>query len=308
MKSRIVQNNSDIKVYDFKKALRLSMEQVRVLTRIHDNFAYQLASSISTQLRTIVEVEVASVNQMLYEEFIKQLPAFTILNVFETSEKGRMIMELKSEMAFAIMDRLLGGSEMPAYPEDKTTLTQIEKNILHKLFEGFVVNLKKSWKDLMNLNLEVIEIETNPQFLQVAIPNETVIVIAFNIKIGDMSELMHICIPYIILEPFLPRLSSYQLFSTRNKTKSKEETSVLKNKIEELKIPLSVELGRAKVSIEEFLSLNVGDVIQLDQLSDEPLKAMVGREVKFLVKPGIKKTRLAAEIETVLEKEGKKDE
>ncbi|MGG3466026.1 flagellar motor switch protein FliM [Neobacillus pocheonensis] len=305
---KLYENNNDVKVYDFKKALRLSMEQVRVLTRIHDNFAYQLASAISTQLRTIVQVEVVSVNQMIYEEFIKELPPFTILNIFETSEKGRMIMELKSKMAFAIIDRLLGGRDLADSAIEKTTLTQIENKILQKLFEGFVDNLKKSWKDLMNVNLTAVEIETNPQFLQVAIPNETVIVIAFNIKIGEIEELMHICIPYIILEPFLPKLSSYQLFSNRNKTNSPEESKLLKSKLQELEIPLKVELGRSSITIEEFLSLSVGDIVQLDQLYEEPLKAMVGKDVKFLVKPGVKKTRLAAEIETVFEKEVKKDE
>ncbi|MEO2076742.1 MAG: flagellar motor switch protein FliM [Bacillus sp. (in: firmicutes)] len=305
---KVYQNNKDVQVYDFKKALRLSMEQVRVLTRIHDNFAYQLASSISTQLRTIVQVEVVSVNQMLFEEFIKQLPPFTILNIFETPEKGRMIMELKSQMAFTIINRLLGGGDLPDVSEDKTTLTQIENKILHKMFEGFVANLTKSWKDLMNVPLSVYDIETNPQFLQVAIPNETVIVIAFNIKIGERSELMHICIPYIILEPYLPKLSSYQLFSTRTKTNSPAESNLLKSKLQELEILLKVELGRSKVTIDEFLSLNVGDIVQLDQLHDEPLKARVGKDVKFLVKPGVKKTRLAAEIETVFEKEVSKDE
>ncbi|WP_066067188.1 flagellar motor switch protein FliM [Neobacillus soli] len=305
---KLYENNNDVKVYDFKKALRLSMEQVRVLTRIHDNFAYQLASSISTQLRTIVQVEVVSVNQMIYEEFIRQLSPFTILNIFETPEKGRMIMELKSQMAFAIIDRLLGGRDEPIFDKEKTTLTQIENKILHNLFEGFVENLKRSWKDLMNVNLTVVEIETNPQFLQVAIPNETVIVIAFTIKIGEITELMHICIPYIILEPFLPKLSSYQLFATRNKTNNPKESNLLKSKLQELEIPLKVELGRSTVSIEEFLSLNVGDIVQLDQLFEEPLKAMVGKDVRFLVKPGVKKTRLAAEIETVFEKEVNRDE
>ena len=304
----LYENTKDVNVYDFKKALRLSMEQVRVLTRIHDNFAYQLASAISTQLRTIVQVDVLSVNQMIYEEFIKQLPPFTILNIFETPEKGRMIMELKSQMAFGIIDRLLGGRDLPVILEEKTTLTQIENKILHNLFAGFVENLQKSWKDLMNVNLKVVEIETNPQFLQVAIPNETVIVIAFQIKIGEITELMHICIPYIILEPFLHKLSSYKLFSTRTKTNSPQESNLLKSKLQELEIPVSVELGRSTISIEEFLSLNVGDIVQLEQLYEEPLKAMVGKDVKFLVKPGMKKTRLAAEIETVFEKEGKKDE
>lgn len=303
--SLLIQTDSpykNVKVYDFKKALRLSMEQIRVLTRIHENFAYLLSSSISTQLRTVVQVEVESVEQVLYEDFIRDLPPTTILNVFEAMEyETRMVMEMKSKMAFTILERLLGGTGPADFPVGKSSLTQIETKVLRKMFEGFVSHLQKSWKDLMDIHLNVLDIETSPQFLQIAIPSEIVIVISFTITIGDMRELMHLCIPYIIIEPYIEKLSAHQWFSKRQKAKTKEEGGVLKGKLQQVTIPVVAELGRASITIEEFLQLEVGDVIQLDQLAEEPLKIKVGNEIKFLGRPGTKKTRMAIQIETVLE-------
>jgi flagellar motor switch protein FliM len=291
----------NVKKYDFKKALRLSMEQIRVLTRIHENFAYLLSSSISTQLRTIVHVEVESVEQLLYEEFIKRLPSTTILNVFEAAEfESRMVMEMKPQMAFTILERLLGGRDTATFPKGKSNLTQIETKVLRKLFDGFVSDLGKSWKGLADVHMTVIELETNPQFLKIAIPSEIVIVVTFHITIGDMTELMHLCVPYIVLEPVIEKLSAYQWFSKRQKIKSKEDDSALKGKLHQVTIPVVAELGRATITIEEFLELAVGDVIQLDQLAEELIQVRVGNEVKFLGRPGTKQSRMAVQIEKVL--------
>lgn len=132
-----------LKVYDFKKALRLSMEQVRVLTRIHENFAYQLASYISSELRSFVQVETSSVEQMLYEEFVNQLPATTILSVFESGEQGiRMAMDLNPEMAFVMIDRLLGGNGTVG-DWGRSALTPIETNVLKRLLEGLHKSFRK---------------------------------------------------------------------------------------------------------------------------------------------------------------------
>jgi flagellar motor switch protein FliM len=291
----------NVKVYDFKKALRLSIEQVRVLTRIHENFAYQLSSSISAQLRTIVQVEVASVEQTLYEEFINRLPANTVLHVFEAiKQEVRMIMEISSCLAFIAIDRLLGGPGVVTELEHMT-LTPIEKNILQRLFEGFVQSMEKAWNSLIPVEFRGLDIETNPQFLQIAIPSETVIVIAFYVTMGDRKEKMHLCIPYMLLEPFISQLSSYQWYVNRQKAKNKDENEHLQEKVENLTVPITVELGRGTITIEEFLGLAVNDVLQLNQLADEPLQVRVGEQVKFLASPGTKKTRMAARIEHVIE-------
>lgn len=303
--SQTLGSSTALKVYDFKKALRLSMEQVRVLTRIHENFAYQLASFISSELRSFVQVEATSVEQMLYEEFINQLPDTTILSVFESGEQGiRMAMDLNPEMAFVMIDRLLGGKGT-AGDLGRSALTPIEANVLKRLLEGVVQILQKAWSDIMVLPLRYLNMETNPQFLQLGIPTETVIVITFQLTIGKVEETMHLCIPYILLEPFIPKLSSHNWYGHGKWVKNKEESEFLQERIEHLTVPVITELGRATITMEEILGLNVNDVIQLNQLMDEPLQVRVNEELKFLAHPGIKKSRVAVKIEHLIEGEPK---
>lgn len=296
-----------LKVYDFKKALRLSMEQVRVLTRIHENFAYQLASFISSELRTFVQVEVSSVEQMLYEEFVYQLPDTTILSVFESGEQGiRVAMDINPQMAFVMIDRLLGGNGTVG-EWGRSVLTPIETNVLKRLLEGVVQILQKAWSDIMVLPLRYLNMETNPQFLQLGIPTETVIVITFQITIGKVEETMHLCIPYILLEPFIPKLSSHNWYGHGKWVKNKEESEILQDRIEHLIVPVIIELGRAQITMEEIIGLNVNDVIQLNQLVDEPLQVRVNEEMKFLAHPGTKKSRVAVKIEHLIKGEGKNE-
>ncbi|MDF2787989.1 MAG: fliM [Neobacillus sp.] len=305
--SQIGSTSTNLKVYDFKKALRLSMDQVRVLTRIHENFAYQLASFISSELRSFVQVEVTRVEQMLYEEFINHLPDTTILSVFESGEQGiRMAMDLKPEMAFVMIDRLLGGKGT-AEEWGRAALTPIEANVLKRLLEGVVQILQKAWSDIMVLPLKFVNMETNPQFLQLGIPTETVIVITFQLSVGKVEETMHLCIPYILLEPFIPKLSSHNWYGHGKWVKNKEESEFLQGRIEHLIVPVITELGRATITMEEILGLNVNDVIQLNQLVDEPLQVRVNEELKFLAHPGTRKSRVAVKIEHLIEGEGRND-
>ncbi|WP_059172704.1 flagellar motor switch protein FliM [Bacillus sp. FJAT-27445] len=296
-----IDGTAAIKVYDFKKALRLSMEQVRVLTRIHENFAYQLASYISAELRSIVQVEVSSVEQMLYEEFINELPVSTVLSVFEAKEQEiRMVLDMNPGMAYGMIDRLLGGKGGKKEWE-RAALTPIETNVLKHLLEGVVKTLQKAWNDIITLQLRLLNLETNPQFLQLAIPTETVIVVTFQISIGNTIEYMRLCIPYILLEPFIPKLSSHNWYGHNKWVKNKEESEYLQDRIEHLAVPLVVELGRATITMEELLGLAENDVIQLSQLVDDPLHVKVNEETKFLAHPGIRKSRVAAKIEKVVE-------
>ncbi|MBM4764130.1 flagellar motor switch protein FliM [Bacillus sp. B15-48] len=295
--------SAQVRAYDFKKALRLSVEQVRVLTKIHENFAYQFSSTISAQLRSIVQVEVVRVEQILYEEFVKELPSNTILGVFGAgAQEMRMVMDFNPKMTYAMMDRLLGGRGT-ADGWDRLTLTPIETNVLRKLMEGVSQNLSKAWADIMPLQLRVLEMETNPQFLQLAVPTETVINIVFNVTLGKDVERMHLCIPYLLLEPYIPKLSSHIWYANARAGKRNDGNDNIQEKIEHLTVPISAELGRATISIEEFLGLAVGDVIQLDQLVEEPLSVKINDQTKFLAYPGTKKSRMAVKIEKVLEGE-----
>ncbi|EZP78047.1 flagellar motor switch protein FliM [Parageobacillus genomosp. 1] len=284
-----------VKVYDFKRALRFSKDQIRSLTRIHENFARLLTTFFSAQLRTYVQISVASADQIPYEEFIRSIPKMTIINVFEVPPlDGHILMEVNPNIAYAMLDRVMGGRGTSINKVDN--LTEIETRIMSNLFDKAFVNLRDAWESVADIDPVLADFEVNPQFLQMISPNDTVVVISLNTQIGETSGMMNICIPHVVLEPIMPRLSVHYWMQTQKKESSPEEEKALEERIRLAKLPIIAELGTAAITIEEFLQLEVGDVIELEQSIHQPLLVKVGNIPKFIGQPGKRNKKLAVQI------------
>lgn len=284
-----------VKSYDFKRALRFSKDQIRTLTRLHENFARLLTTYFSAQLRTYVQISVASVDQIPYEEFIRSIPKMTILNVYEVPPlDGRILMEINPHIAYAMMDRVLGGRGVSKSKVEN--LTEIETKIMSNLFEKGFENLQEAWANLIDIEPVLTEFEVNPQFIQMVSPNETVIVISLNSQIGDTSGMINICIPHVVLEPIMPKLSAHYWLASSKKERLPEESITLKKRIGNALLPLSAELGVTEISIQDFLQLAVGDVIELKQGIGRPLSIKVGEVPKYIGQPGKVGKKLAIQI------------
>ncbi|MCF6093828.1 flagellar motor switch protein FliM [Microaerobacter geothermalis] len=291
-----------IKVYDFKRALRFSKDQIRSLTRIHENFARLLTTYFSAQLRTFVQINVVSVDQLPYDEFIRSIPKITILNIFEAPPlEGRLVMEINPNIAYTMLDRMLGGPGV--IPNKVTSLTEIETVVMEKIFSKALESFGEAWKSVIEMEAVLDTLEMNPQFMQIVSPNETVAVISFSTKIGDTTGMINLCLPHVVLEPIMPKLTGHHWLMSQKKSREPKEVEVLQNRLTRAEVPLVVELGNSTISIREFLSLDVGDVIQLEREVDEALLVKVGTRPKFFAKPGTSKGRLAVQIEEVI-KEG----
>ncbi|NNU89421.1 flagellar motor switch protein FliM [Anoxybacillus sp. CHMUD] len=296
-----------VKVYDFKRALRFSKDQIRSLTRIHENFARLLTTFFSAQLRTYVQISVASADQLPYEEFIRSIPKMTILTVFEVPPlDGRVLLEVNPNIAYAMLDRVLGGRGVSLNKIEN--LTEIETKIMSNLFEKAFSNLREAWESVVDIDPMLTDFEVNPQFLQMVSPNETVVVISLNTQIGDTSGMINICIPHVVLEPIIPKLSVHYWMQTQKKAREPEEVATLQKRLKQTKVPMIAELGTSTISIQEFLQLSVGDVIQLDQTVRDPLVIKVGDVPKFIGQPGKMNKRLAIQILDVIKGEDGDDE
>ncbi|CAH0214019.1 Flagellar motor switch protein FliM [Peribacillus sp. Bi96] len=274
-----------VKVYDFKRALRFSKDQIRSLTRIHENFARLLTTYFSAQLRTYVQISVASADQIPYEEFIRSIPKMTILNVFEVPPlDGRIILEVNPNIAYSMMDRVLGGRGISVNKVD--SLTEIETKIMSNLFEKAFENLQEAWGTIVEIEPVMTEFEVNPQFLQLVSPNDTVVVISLNTQIGETSGMINICIPHVVLEPIIPKLSAHYWMETSQKEKIPEEIMILEKRIRNADLPIISELGSTDITIHDFLLLDVGDVIDLNKAIDEPLTIKIGGIPKYSAQPG----------------------
>ncbi|MED3982809.1 flagellar motor switch protein FliM [Peribacillus simplex] len=274
-----------VKVYDFKRALRFSKDQIRSLTRIHENFARLLTTYFSAQLRTYVQISVASADQIPYEEFIRSIPKMTIMNVFEVPPlDGRIILEVNPNIAYSMMDRVLGGRGISVNKVD--SLTEIETKIMSNLFEKAFGNLQEAWGTIVEIEPVMTEFEVNPQFLQLVSPNDTVVVISLNTHIGETSGMINVCIPHVVLEPIIPKLSAHYWMENSQKEKIPEEIMILEKRIRNADLPIISELGSTDITIQDFLLLDVGDVIDLNKAIDEPLTITIGGIPKYSGQPG----------------------
>jgi flagellar motor switch protein FliM len=289
-----------VKAYDFKRALRFSKDQIRGLTRIHENYARLLTTYFSAQLRTFVQITVASVDQLPYDEFIRSIPKMTILNIFEAPPlEGRMVLEVNPNIAYAMLDRLLGGQG--TIPDKMGALTEIETTVMERVFSKALDTFHEAWKQIIELDPYLEGLEMNPQFMQIVSPNEIVAVISFSTKIGETTGMINLCLPHVVLEPIMPKLSGQYWFSKQKKNRDEEERLRVEERVKAAALPIIAELGTATITVGDFLQLSAGDVIQLDQLIEHKMKIKVGDRLKFLGQPGTQKGRIAVQIDEVLE-------
>ena len=288
-----------IRSYDFKRAVRFSKDHIRSLTRIHENFARYLTTYFSAQLRTFVQINVVQVEQLPYDEFIRSIPKMTILNIFEAEPlQGRMVLEVNPNVAYAMLDRLLGG---PGTSTAKvSTMTEIEITIMERIFSKAFDSLQEAWKTVLDIKPRMEALETNPQFMQIVSPNETIALISLSTKIGDTTGMINLCIPHVVVEPIMSKLSTHQWFISEKKSRAPEEMVALKERVKKAKLPIIAELGESQISISEFLSLGIGDVIALGKPVNEGLTIKVGDKAKFIGSPGSLRDRVAVQIDEIL--------
>ncbi len=296
-----------VKVYDFKRALRFSKDQIRSLTRIHENFARLLTTYFSAQLRTFIQISVASVDQIPYEEFIRSIPKMTILNIFEIQPlEGRVLMEVNPNIAYAMMDRVLGG--MGVSMNKIENLTDIEKRIISNVFEKSLENYREAWSTILEIEPIMLEFEINPQFLQMVSPNETVVVISLNTQVGETSGMINLCIPHVVLEPIISKLSVHYWMQSSRKEPNPLETKLLQSKIKKAEVPIVAELGKTDITVQDFLELQIGDMIRLEQSVSEPLTIKVNNVPKFFGQPGKLNNRMAVQILDMIKRGDMEDE
>lgn len=289
-----------VKIYDFKRPDKLSKDQLRTIQMIHETFGRLNTTMLSAQLRTAVQIQVISVDQITYEEFIRSIPEFTILSIFDMgSLDGNAILEMNPNIVFAIIDRLFGG---PGESMDITReLTDIELTVIESVILRLLGNLKESWENVFEVQPRIEQIESNPQFVQIVGPNEMVVIVTFEIKIGGAEGMMNICLPSPLIDPIMPRLSAQYWFSTIKREKTEENIIAIKNRLNKVRVPLIVRVGRTHITLNELLGLKKDDVLVLDQNINKSLDILVGNRVKFKASPGTEGNRMAVSIDKVIE-------
>jgi flagellar motor switch protein FliM len=285
-----------IKVYDFKRPDKFSKEQIRTVSIMHETFARLTTTSLSAQLRSIVHVHVSSVDQLTYEEFIRSIPTPTTLAVIDMDPlKGNAVLEIDPVISFTMIDRLFGGTGQGA--KIQRDLTDIEQSVMEGIVVRVLSNMREAWTQVIDLRPRLSAIETNPQFAQIVAPNEMVVLVTLETKVGEEEGMMNLCIPYITIEPIISKLSSQFWFSSARKSASSQYLGVLKQKLNDVDMDVVAEVGSIDIPIRDVLALRVGDVVRLSNVRiNDPLMLNVGGKRKFFCQPGIVGRKMAVQI------------
>ena len=270
----VEEKDKSISKYDFRRPDIVSKDQMRTLQMLHKTFCRHLTTSLSTYLRSIIEVNLVAVDQLTYGEFNMSLSNPTCINVFSVKPlEGRAVLEVNPVLVFSIIDRLLGGAGEP--PQVIRALTDIEQSIISRVIDLILEGLKEAWKNIIEFHFQVEEREVNPQFVQIVAPGETVILISCEMKVGQFSGIISICFPFVYIEPIMSQLSAQHWISSTQKKPTDEMKSSLKTHLNNTKLSVSATLGTANITIRQLLELKKSDVLVLNQKASKPLEINV---------------------------------
>jgi flagellar motor switch protein FliM len=264
----ITQNEDQrhVTLYDFKRPNRVSKEQLRTFRSIHDKMVRSLSSQISSTMRSIVEIQLHSVDQMTYSEFLMSLPSPTSFNVFSiTPLEGNGVLEINPSIAFPMVDRLLGGKG-EAYDSNRD-FTDIEFNLLDTIVRQIMGNLKDAWQPVTEIYPTVEARESSPNVIQIVAQNEIVVMVVMEIIIGHTSGMMNICYPVIALEPILNKLATRDILVSEQSSK-KSRNRELKALLGGAKVQCNRIKAKGTLSLEELKNLKVGQEIAIGKEID----------------------------------------
>lgn len=277
---------------------------MKALRSIYENYARLTTNFLTAYLRTITQIDVVEVESLAYTDFMSSISNPVILGVTSFAPlEGNVIFEISANIAFALIDRILGGKGMGT--EKVRDFTEIEIAIIERIIVQMLNLMIEPWRDVITIRPTLERIETSTQFAQLVSPNEIVALITFNIKLSDTEGMLNICIPYITVEPVISKLSTRYWFSSIEKQSDSKSRELLKSRIEKAKVPITAILGRTTITVGDFIGLQVGDVLPLDTDINSNLDILVGDLHKFLGKPGVRKNKMSVKITTLI---GKEDE
>lgn len=296
------QPEKQVKNYDFARPSKFSKEHLRTLEIIFEHYGRLLSTELPAYLRKNVQVDVMNSEVVIYSEFSNALSNPVLLGVINFAPlKGNVIMELGSNLGYAIIDRLLGGEGVAL--ERSREFSEIELSILERIFTICVNLLREPWKNVININPRLERIETNSQFAQIISPSETIAIITISIKIGEVSGLMNVCLPFTCLESVMDKLNTKYWFSTMQDRDDNSYEAAIEMLISKAQVPVKAILGKSSISIADFANLQLGDVIKLNRKVEDELDIYVGDIRKFTALPGSFNDNYAVRITEILREE-----
>ena len=296
------EDEKQVKDYNFARPSKFSKDHLRTLVFIFEHYARLLSTHLPIYLRRNVQVEVMHAEAATFQEFSNSLSNPVLLGVVNFAPlEGTIIVEMASSLGYTIVDLMLGGSGVPL--DKPREFTEIELSIIQRIMMVCTNLLIEPWANVQKINPTLERIETNSQFAQFVSPNEMTSIITMNIKVGDVEEVMNICIPYAVVEPVIDKINTKYWYSTSEIKDDDRYRNFIEDNIHKAKIPVRAIMGRSAISVNDFIHLQPGDIIKINTKIEDELDVYVGNIKKFSALPGAYEDAYAVKIKSVYREE-----
>jgi len=284
-----------IKLYDFRRPKKFTHSQAKALNIIFTDFARYSSMVITEWLRKYSAIELMSIEEQSYFEYTNTLLDTSLIGVVDFAPlQGSVMLEISNSICNAMIDIILGGDTVSNSRKGK--YTEIELMLLRKVMAKFLLPLKNSWADYIDLNPSIMAIETNGQQVQIAVPNDIVSIITMKIRVGTIDGIINLCLPSIVLEPIISKLDSKAKFSKAKESQTESNEELLKDRLKTFYVEIKCELGKSYLTIDEINMLQQGDVIKINKKIGDPVDIMINNVSKFKGDVGTLNNRYAVQI------------
>ena len=282
-----VSEQREISVYDFKRPERVSKEQLRAITALHEGFARNFGAALSGFMRTIVEVELSSVEQLTYSQFILSLPNPTCFALLAADRlEGSLVFEINPSVLFPIIDRLLGGGHVNVTIPERP-LTNIEFRLAGRIMQIAIEQLEEMWRHVLpDVAFTIDRTESNPHLVQIVPPNEPVVLVSLEVSLGESSGMISLCLPYGSIEPVLVDMAKRDWFSYRSKRPAPEIKMLLQKGLKHAALAVSTYLAGTTITVRELMDLGPGDIIKTEARPEDESSLHINGRLKFKGRPG----------------------
>jgi flagellar motor switch protein FliM len=276
--------------FDFRRPSKFSRDHARALQIVNETFARQFTTILSTTLRSVSQVSLASVDHVSYDEYVRSSPELSFMAILDVEPlAGAGILQLPLDIAMAAIDRLLGGTGDGTQPT--RALTDIESVLMRELVQRVLRELDYAFESLAKIETSIAQLESNPQFAQITAPSDMVVVASFDVRIGSMESTATLCLPFTALQPMLEQVSGH--FNDRKGSDAEDAARAMTAGLSGVPVDVAVRFDPVTLTSSEILSLRVGDVLPLRHPVSAPLSVCAADRVCAPAVPGSKGRRLA---------------
>lgn len=284
------------KLYNFRRPDKFAKDTLRAMQDLHREFSKQISMLLTGYLRMKVNVDVVSVDQLTYDEFVNSMPPSMSVGIFEFNPlPGQILFGITYEVLSCIVDRMLGGKgdAMPQYKE----LTDVETSLTKKIIDIIVRTLNEPWTSIVPVEYSIVGLDNGFQSVQVAAPGEIVALLTFEIQVNEKTfGLASLCFPYPVLETVIPHLTSQHIFQTKGIVATSEERQRMIHKLNPSMMDIQALFGTCEITLEEFMKLSEGDILKLDDKITQDLIVKINGVKKFFARPGLLKNNVCVKI------------